>query len=133
MMHFSFCILSLFVSLFVCLYRIGIAPTENRSEGTGSEFYIQSIGNDGTITLSSSSSYNYNAEFIPPVQSNTKPALKSAEVVNLSRSIVITGDDFQHVPCENNLPEAVPGEQSSTEVKQPIQLFNNSFEISECS
>ena len=33
------------------------------------------------------------------------PMLLSAEVVHLSRSIVITGDDFEQVPCDPSLQE----------------------------
>lgn len=53
------------------------------------------------------------ASFTPKVPHGNTPALMSAEVVNLSRNIVITGDDFKHVPCDPNLPEAVAGEQTS--------------------
>ena len=95
--------------------RIAVAPTKDRSEGSGAEFYIQSISSDGTtIGLSDISPDDFDAEFIPSTKEGIKPALKSAEVVNLSRSIVITGDDFNHIPCENNLPEVIPGEQTSS-------------------
>ena len=97
--------------------RIGVATTEQRSQGFGAEFVIQSMDeNDGTITLSTSSPYTFDAEFIPPPagSSGGKPALKSAEVVNLDRSIVITGDDFSHVSCDSSLPEVIPGESTSS-------------------
>ena len=94
--------------------RIGIAPTKLRSGGMGAEFRIQSIDNDGTITLSDTIQDDFDAEFIPPIYPRGQAALKSAEVVNLDRSIVITGDDFSTIPCDNSLPEAIPGEQSST-------------------
>ncbi len=104
--------------------RIAIAPTEQRSQGWGAEFRIQSIdGDDGTITLSEGAQSDFDADFIPPPppsimngngNGNGKPALKSAEVVNLSRNIVITGDSFTHVPCDDSLPEAFAGEQTST-------------------
>ena len=31
---------------------------------------------------------------------------KRAEVINLSRSITITGDDFEEVACDPSLPES---------------------------
>jgi len=93
--------------------RIAIAPTEVRSTGSGQEFRISAISKSGIITLSDPAQYNFDAEFYSPSQSGREPVLKSAEVVNLDRSIVITGDDFAQVPCENDLPEAVPGEQTS--------------------
>lgn len=52
---------------------------------------------------------------MPPKGAGQSPALMSAEVVNLSRNIVITGDDFKHVPCDSSLPEAIPFEETSTE------------------
>lgn len=94
--------------------RIAVAPTQSRSQGSGAEFYIQNIGTNGIITLSTSSPDIFDADFIPPLYQGSKPALKSAEVVNLSRSVVISGDDFSHIPCDNTLPEAVPGEETST-------------------
>jgi len=96
--------------------RIAIAPTELRSTGVGQDFRIQAISNSGIITLSKAAQYDFDAEFYPPLQkegNGGEAALKSAEVVNLDRSIVITGDDFSHVMCDPNLPEAVPGEQTS--------------------
>ena len=51
---------------------------------------------------------------MPSHGSSGVPALRSAEVVNLSRNVVITGDDFVHVGCDPTLLEAVEGEQTST-------------------
>jgi hypothetical protein len=93
--------------------RIGIAPTERLSTGTGEEFRIQSIdSSDGTITLDRAVQGNFDAEFAPPA-GNGQPMLKSAEVINLDRNIVITGDDFTQVACDPILPEAVAGEETS--------------------
>lgn len=93
--------------------RIGIAPTERLSTGTGEEFRIQSIdSSDGTITLNRAVRGNFDAEFAPPV-GDGQPMLKSAEVINLDRNIVITGDDFTQVACDPGLPEAVSGEETS--------------------
>jgi hypothetical protein len=39
--------------------------------------------------------------------------LKSAEVINLERNIIITGDDFTQIACDPGLPEAVAGEETS--------------------
>ena len=95
--------------------RIGISPTQPRATGTGEEFIITAIDSKGVITLDGAAQYQHSANFIAPQQANQSPALLSAEVVNLSRNIVITGDDFKHVPCDPSLPEAVGGEQTSTE------------------
>jgi hypothetical protein len=93
--------------------RIGVAPTERLSAGTGEEFRILSIdSSDGTITLDRAVHGNFEAEFAPPV-GDGQPMLKSAEVINLDRNIVITGDDFTHVACDPSLLEAVAGEETS--------------------
>ena len=102
--------------------RIGIASTAPSSAGTGQTFTITTLDDNGTITLDGASDQNYRADFHPPtklgetdVSDPYAAALLSAEVVNLSRNIIITGDDYRHVPCDSSLPEAVLGEQTSTE------------------
>jgi len=92
--------------------RVGIAPSEERAKGSGEEFLIVDIAG-GTLLLDKTSEYFHDATFQPPLRGNT-PALMSAEVVNLSRNIVITGDEFRNIPCDPNLPESVPGEETST-------------------
>ena len=92
--------------------RLGIAPTEGMARGWGQVIRISGIQGNGAITLDGTIEHAYRADF--EVGENTAyAALLSAEVVNLSRNIIITGDDFEHVPCNPNLPESVPGEQSS--------------------
>lgn len=93
--------------------RIGIAPTEKQSAGYGQTFRISAIDSKGIITLNTKADYNFLAKFNPPDHEGQSPYLQSAEVVNLSRNIVITGDDFTHIPCDPTLPEAVPGEETS--------------------
>ena len=92
--------------------RIAIAPTEKRATGHGEEFFIIDIIN-GNILLNKAVQYDHDASFVRPQPNGNVPALLSAEVINLSRNIVITGDDFKHVGCSNDLPEAVVGEQTS--------------------
>ena len=91
--------------------RIAISPTEVRATGHGEDLTIVSIDDNGTVKLSKSADYDHDATF---KYGANYPALLSAEVVNLSRNIVITGDDFKHVDCDSSLPEAVTGEETST-------------------
>jgi hypothetical protein len=94
--------------------RLGVASTQRLSQGWAQDFRIAAIADDGLITLSEVSTNDFQAEFeAPRVVGREEAALKSAEVVNLSRNIVITGDDFAHVSCDPNLPEAVAGEETS--------------------
>ena len=92
--------------------RIAVAPTAKLATGSGEEFTITSINKNGSLLLNRAAQYYHQAEFINSRQEGY-PALLSAEVVNLSRNIVISGDDFKHEQCDPSLPEAVPGEETS--------------------
>eukprot|EP00985_Skeletonema_marinoi_P024316 scaffold16804_cov299-Skeletonema_marinoi.AAC.1 len=85
--------------------RVGISPTQKGSDGTGHTFRITQLDDDGTVHVDRPNPSIKKAAFIPPRQATyneeTRTAsLLSAEVVNLSRNIVITGDDLRHVDCE---------------------------------
>ena len=95
--------------------RIAIAPTTDGSAGRGETFHVRAI--DGaTVTLGDASgaaavtAQAFAAEF---KARNGLLALKTAEVLNLARSVVITGDDFEHVPCDESLDGDVFGESIS--------------------
>jgi len=93
--------------------RIAVAPTEKASAGWGQEFRISSIAVDGTVTLDAAVEHDFKAIFKVSESGNGNVATMSAEVVNLQRNIVITGDDFSHVDAVDGLDEAVPGENTS--------------------
>lgn len=95
--------------------RLGISPTESLARGWGQDVRIVDILSDGTIVLNENINHDYRADFKVgnELVANSSPALLSAEVVNLSRNIIITGDDFEEVSCDSNLPESVTGEQTS--------------------
>lgn len=80
--------LGIIPKLLLFIYSKGIAPTERLSRGRGQEFRIESIDEDGKITLNVASQYTVEAEFLPPQIDGGQPLLKSGEVVNLSRNIV---------------------------------------------
>jgi hypothetical protein len=92
--------------------RLGISPTENRAAGWGQDVFISKIREDGTIELMQHIENFHRADF-EVASTNRNAALLSAEVVNLSRNIVLTGDDFEEVHCDPNLPEAITGEETS--------------------
>lgn len=94
--------------------RLGISPTEDRAGGWGQDVFISDIRDDGTIELMQSIENYHRADF-EVASTNLNAALLSAEVVNLSRNIVLTGDDFEEVQCDPTLPEAVFGEQTSVQ------------------
>jgi hypothetical protein len=97
--------------------RIGISPTDGQAVGWGQDVYITDISNDGeVITINTPIENDLRADFeIGNSQyvEGAPPSLISAEVTNLSRNIIITGDDFEEVACDPSLPEAVNGEQTS--------------------
>ena len=102
--------------------RIGISSMASASGGSGQTFSIVDANDDGMVVLDGSSNQDYSVESHPPTKAGVvnpndpfAPALLSAEVANLSRNVIITGDDFRHVPCDPGLPEAVLGEQTSTQ------------------
>ena len=94
--------------------RLGISSDEPVASGEGEEFTILAISDRGAITLDRPSANDFDVTFVPPQEGQTYPALMSPEVVNLSRNIVITGDDYEHIGCDPNLPEVIPAEESST-------------------
>jgi hypothetical protein len=96
--------------------RIGLAPTDDKATGWAEVFTIMGIDEKkGSLLLDKGAQYEHKASFVPPPLHGNTPALMSAEVINLTRNIVITGDDFKHESCDSNLPESVPGEQTSVE------------------
>lgn len=90
--------------------RILVAPTvRSGSSGVGHYAFIAAV--DGpTLTMDTPTSAEFEAEF---VVRNSLPALKSAEVINLSRNVVITGDDFSEVPCDPSLSPTFGGSVTS--------------------
>jgi hypothetical protein len=80
--------------------RIVIAPTDNFSKGTAQSFTIRGISAN-SLHLSSNINQEFRAEQRWTYAAESV-ALLSAEVINLSRNIVITGDDFTHRQCEGN-------------------------------
>ncbi|CAF4949646.1 unnamed protein product, partial [Rotaria sp. Silwood1] len=93
--------------------RIVIAPTMSGSSGNAEDFTIEGFDADNTIKLLNkdgtsigfiSSVFESKALFTGENMS----ALIQAEVINLSRNIVITGDDFQHVHCVNDVADGRP-------------------------
>ena len=87
--------------------RIVIAPTAFGSSGDAEDYTIgrfntnnaiELLNRDGTATGLISSFFESKTQFTGTNMS----ALMQAEVINLSRNILITGDDFQHVNCVNH-------------------------------
>ena len=78
--------------------RILLAPTARQSEGVAAAFTIAGLGGAGNaLALSAPASQAFGAAFRAVGASGV--ALRSAEVIHLSRSVVISGDPFAHVPC----------------------------------
>jgi len=78
--------------------RIVIATTKESSKGDAEGgMYIKSIdGNSITLATDATLATNvrFNQQYLGDVQSYMQ-----AEVMLMSRNIIITGDDFKHIPC----------------------------------
>lgn len=90
--------------------RIAVAPTDDRSQGDAQSFIIVGFERGRLILLDKMSIRFHDASVIPGTAIS-----KRAEVINLSRNIIISGDDFEEVPCDSTLTEAYPGFGTSTE------------------
>jgi hypothetical protein len=85
-----------------------VAPTEQGSNGDAAEFVIGGFGEDNSIRLlnKQGTSTGVVAQLLRSEAKYTGKgmnALLQAEVINLSRNILITGDDFNHVQCQQDV------------------------------
>jgi hypothetical protein len=95
--------------------RIAISPTEGGMNDDAQAFFIAGMSADGALVLDgpSNSTSTHIAEHSWPT--GAEASLRAAEVINLSRNVIVTGDDFEEVACEAGLPEAGPGFGTSTQ------------------
>jgi hypothetical protein len=89
--------------------RIVVAPTKPLSRGEAQSFKIAGFGSFNKIYLDKESIDDHLADFL------SGKAIMSAEVINMTRNVVVTGDDFRHVSCDPTLPESSPGLNISTQ------------------
>lgn len=95
--------------------RIAVAPTEAGMDDNAQAFFIADMSADGRVLLDalSNGTSTHIAERSWPT--GTEASLRAAEVINLSRNIIVTGDDFEEIACSASLPEAGPGFGTSTQ------------------
>ena len=84
--------------------RVMLAPTARRSSaGTADATYITAFAPDNGVVLAAPVRESYAADL------STAGAALSAEVIMLSRSVVLTGDDFRESsPCPSGANPGVP-------------------------
>ncbi len=88
-----------------------IASTQPHSRGEADEFIIGGFVSNNTIELLSKDGFS-NGTLYQAYKTGAKytgkgmSALMQAEVINLSRNVLITGDDFENVPCTQDVPGA---------------------------
>jgi hypothetical protein len=85
--------------------RIAIAPTQIVATGDAQYFFIKAI-NGNIIQLATLIDLSVNAVANQNFSGN--PGGIQAEVINLSRNVLITGDDFQNIPCGTGECECSP-------------------------
>ena len=113
--------------------RLAIAPTDAAATGWGETVRITALeATTGTITFTTTTTTTGPSSSPAALQNahrsdfewkqgkyvkTAPPALVSAEVINLTRNIILTGDDFEEIPCDPTLQqdEAVLGEQTSVQ------------------
>ncbi|CAF3008670.1 unnamed protein product [Rotaria sp. Silwood2] len=100
--------------------RIVIAPTMTSSRGNAEDYTIggfeanntiKLLNKDGTSSGIISSIFESKALFT----GENMTALMQAEIINLSRNIIITGDDFQHVNCVNDVASGKPSDSAQAD------------------
>eukprot|EP01097_Dermamoeba_algensis_P002778 TRINITY_DN2100_c0_g1_i1.p1 TRINITY_DN2100_c0_g1~~TRINITY_DN2100_c0_g1_i1.p1 ORF type:complete len:1249 (-),score=295.24 TRINITY_DN2100_c0_g1_i1:103-3849(-) len=95
--------------------RLVIAPTTKFSQGTAQAVWIKGFDSRNQVLLASDASLRNDASLNQGFAANTKfidsawIAQMQAEVINTDRNVVITGDDFEHIPCDPNVPDARQG------------------------
>jgi len=101
--------------------RISIAPTTSSSTGTSQNFFIKAFAPNNVIFLGNYSSPRVYGNTSMMTNSSTNQMYKStsmyvseawtahmsAEVMNLQRTILITGDDYENVPCQNGVSNSL--------------------------
>ena len=90
--------------------RIVMSPTSGY-DSYAESFIIQALEPDNYITLGavnhpffSDGTTTKNAYHATMFWANDNVGLKSAEVMNMDRNFIITGDDFRHEECDPSLP-----------------------------
>jgi hypothetical protein len=96
--------------------RILVGPTERSSEGQAQDFRIVGFGPNNQVELDMHAvplkiggehvtvvdSFKADLQYIP-LHGKPVASLRSAEVIHLTRNIIITGDDFRHIECDPKL------------------------------
>ncbi|KAL6070194.1 G8 domain-containing protein [Balamuthia mandrillaris] len=77
--------------------RIAIAPTKRQSQGNAQAFFIKDI-NKNRITLAADDSLSTTG-YTDQEYLGRPERYMQAEVLMMSRNVIITGDDFEHVNC----------------------------------
>lgn len=95
--------------------RIAVAPTEAGMDDDAQSFFIAGLAPDGTVTLNGPSNGTSTHIAEPSWNEGTEASLRSAEVINLSRNVIVTGDDFEELACDPDLDEVWPGFGTSTQ------------------
>ena len=95
--------------------RIVVGPTGKRSTGQAQAFYVTGFGPFNKVYVDRPAiplkvvgdGVSIEPAFVATFESIPLPgkaaSLRSAEVMDMTRNVVITGDDFRHVPCDPTL------------------------------
>lgn len=106
--------------------RILISPTTLRSSGTAQSFIIGSMSPSSNKLYFQQSTIT-NQAFDSKIVNTGKAgvAILSAEVINLSRNVIITGDDYRHQTCDSSLtgPFSTIGCNCNSDIGRSVCTF----------
>lgn len=109
--------------------RLMLAPTMPHSKGVADTARIVGFGSRGTVLLDRALAASYAADFVS-VGGEVRAAVMSAEVINLDRNVVITGDALRlHSPCPAALPPATATGSSCTLGLHVAQLWGGIIRV----
>ena len=110
--------------------RLVVAPTQRASSGLADAANIASLGSYNTIRLDAPLASGYAAEYVGLGEGRGGVPM-AAEVLNLDRSIVITGDALSHhAPCRAAFGAlAFAGSPSCTVGLHVIQMFGGTMQV----
>ena len=95
--------------------RLVIAPTTAKLQGTAEAVFVGGFGPGNTIVLASGPGAAPRTATTGQAFAGSAFAtaaglgLRSAEVINVGRNVVVTGDDFRHVACDPHQTSSADG------------------------
>ena len=108
--------------------RLMLAPTSRGSSGTADDALIVGFAPHNVVLLSRSMSASYRAELVS-MGVGGRAAPMSAEVINLDRNVVITGDALSLGPCPVGVARSTASTTTCTMGLHVIQMYGGRMSV----